>query len=65
MFNIHDRKTDKNKKRKNIKSDKKEQAGFRKGRSRCEQIFTLRQIIEKVQAREISLRLFCRFPEGI
>ena len=27
-----------------------EQAGFHKGRSCCEQIFTLRQIVEKVQA---------------
>jgi len=28
---------------------KQEQAGFRKGRSCCEQIFVLRQVIEKVQ----------------
>ena len=34
---------------------RQEQAGFRKGRSCCEQIFTLRQIIEKVHARDRSL----------
>ena len=34
---------------------RQEQTGFRKGRSCCEQIFTLCQIIEKVQARDRSL----------
>jgi len=36
---------------------RQEQAGFCKSRSCCEQVFALRQIIEKVQAREKSVYL--------
>ena len=36
---------------------RQEQAGFRKNRSCCEQVFALRQIIEKTQARDKSLYL--------
>jgi len=36
---------------------RQEQAGFRKSRSCCEQVFALRQIIEKVQALEKSVYL--------
>ena len=36
---------------------RQEQDGFRKKRSRCEQVFALRQIIEKAQARDKSFHL--------
>jgi len=36
---------------------RQEQAGFRKNRSCCEQVFALRRIIEKVQARDKSVYL--------
>jgi len=45
---------------------RQQQSGFRKGRSRCEQIFILRQIIEKVTALNTKLLLnFIDFRKAI